>query len=397
MSGAVGGLLDIDAVAEAILGVLPEQDSPFELHEPELGEIERKHVVACVESGWVSTRGEYVDRFESALADAAGSGYAIATNSGTAALHAALLTAGVSPGSEVLVPALSFAATACAVSYCGAIPHFVDISTESLGVDPEKLASYLAEMAEGGPAGCSNRATGRPIHCLVPVHTNGHPVDVDALEGVAERWGLCVVYDAAAALGTRYRDRPVSQGARLAALSFNGNKIITTGGGGAILTDDLAVAERARHLIGTARIQHPWRVAHDRVGFNYRMPSLNAALGYGQLERLPDLLERKRQLAARYEKAFSDIEGVSFFREPAFACSNYWLNAILLDQRAVSQHDALLERLHQIGVRARPVWEPLHTLPMYDTCPRMRLETTEDVARRLVSLPSSPELERRGG
>jgi perosamine synthetase len=384
--------LDLDVVVGAVLDTLPAREEPYPLHEPELGAPEREDLIACLESGWVSSCGAYVERFERDLARVAGTQHAIATNTGTAALHAALVLAGVQARDEVLVPALSFVATANAVSYCGGIPHFVECAEDTLGVSPHRLATHLDNTAKATRGGCVNRETGRPIRALVPVYVHGHPPDLERLFEIADGWGLELVQDATEALGSLYRDRPVCHGARLAALSFNGNKIVTTGGGGAIVTDDSGLAEAAHHLVGTAKISHRWETSHDRVGFNYRMPSLNAALGCAQLGRIAELLELKRELAARYAKKFAELDGVSFFCEPAGARSNYWLNALLLDPGHAHQRDPLLERLHSAGVVARPTWDPLHTLPMYRDCPRMALTTTEDLARRMICLPSSASL-----
>jgi perosamine synthetase len=280
----------------------------------------------------VSYNGAYVTRFEEELAAFTGAQRAVAVVNGTAALHLALRLAGVQPSDEVLIPALTFVATANAIAYCGAVPHFVDSETQSLGIDAGKLDVYLDDVAEQRGDAFFNRRTGRCLRALVPVHVFGHPCDLDALAGVCERFGLAMVEDAAEALGSHYKGTHVGTRGRMAVLSFNGNKIITTGGGGAVLTGDDVLADRIKHLATTAKMPHPWAYIHDEVGYNYRMPNINAALGCAQLEQLPGFLRRKRTLAARYAEAFRDVEGVTFVQEPAWGRSNYWLNALSISR-----------------------------------------------------------------
>jgi perosamine synthetase len=366
-------MLDTAAVIDALHSVLAEAPRPVALHEPVFEGDEWRNVKDCLDTGWVSSVGAYVDRFEAELGEQAG-GYAVAVVNGTAALHAAMLLAGVEPDDEVLVPALTFIATANAVSYCGAVPHFVDSDPRTLGVDPEPLGRYLAECAETRGGGLWNRRTGRRIRAIVPMHTFGHPIDMDALLEVAARFHVAVVEDAAESLGSTYKGRPTGTLAPIGALSFNGNKIITTGGGGAVVTRDRKTAERAKHLTTTARLPHRWSFIHDQVGYNYRLPNLNAALGCAQLASLPALVRRKRALADRYAKAFAGVKGARIFREPEFAASNYWLNVLLLDEAAAGKRDEILDRTNAGGVHTRPVWTPMHKLPMYAECPRMELD-----------------------
>ena len=383
------------ALSQAILAacrrVLPS-GRPIALHEPDLGALEQRYVQECLASGWVSTAGPFVDRFEAALRETTGAAYALATVNGTAALHAALLAVGVQPGDEVLVPALTFVATANAVSYCAAVPHFVDVSRTTLGVDPAGLQCHLSAQAvvEGGIA--RNRTTGRVLRALVVMHTFGHPADMDGLLAVAKRWNIALVEDAAESLGSTYRGRHTGTLGAVGALSFNGNKTVTTGGGGAVLTNDAAIAARVRHLCTTARVQAGCHFVHDRVGFNYRMPSLNAALGLAQLERLPQLLAAKQALAARYADAFSGVAGVGFFVPAGEVGSNHWLNTLLLDEADPAAREDVLGCLGADGIHARPVWTPMHRLPMYAECPRMTLATTDALAASIINLPSSAAL-----
>jgi perosamine synthetase len=333
-----------------------------------------------------------VDEFEERLAAFTGAPFAIATVNGTAALHACLKVAGVAADDEVVVPALTFIATANAVSYCGAVPHLADASDATLGIDPGRLAEHLRRTAEVRNGACFNRATGRRIHAVVPMHTFGHPVDLDPLGELCREFRLTLVEDAAESLGTRYRGEHTGTRGLLGALSFNGNKIVTTGGGGAILTASRDAANAARHLTTTARVAAGWEFIHDSVGYNYRMPNLNAALGLAQLERLPDFLRRKRALAARYRAAFAGFRGASVFEPPGFADSNYWLNALVLDGDDAAERDVVLKTLNDHGIGARPVWRLMHRLPMYQGCPRMDLPVAESLERRVVNLPSSSYL-----
>jgi perosamine synthetase len=362
------------------------------LHEPELKGREIEYLSRCIETGWVSYAGEYVTRFEADLARVSQVAHAVAMVNGTVALHAALLVAGVKPGDEVLVPALTFAATANAVVHAGAEPHFVDSELLTLGLDPDKLAVHLEAAATVRDGVCVNRATGRPIRAVVPVHVFGHPAHMRALQDVAERYRLAIVEDAAEALGSRMNNKPVGGDGVMSVLSFNGNKIVTTGGGGAILTNDADLARRIKHLTTTAKVPHRYDFFHDEVGYNYRMPNINAAVGCAQLERLDDFVARKRRLAEAFATALSAVGGVRFFREPPGAASNYWLNAFLLDPAYATERNPLLEELNDAGLGCRPAWIPIHQLPMFSQCPRGDLATAEDIAMRLINVPSSAHL-----
>lgn len=378
---------DVVAVLERMFVGVPH---PVALHEPEFRGRERDYVQDCIDSGWVSSVGRYVDRFEEAVAAACGAPHAVAVVNGTAALHVCLMLAGVRPGDEVLVPALTFVATANSIAHAGAVPHFVDSEAPSLGVDAAALASWLADIAEPSADGCRNRLTGRRIAALVVVHVFGHPVEMDALAELAERYGLPLIEDAAESLGSLYHGRRCGGLARLAATSFNGNKIVTCGGGGAVLTTDAELARAARHLTTTAKLPHPWAFRHDRVAWNYRLPNLNAALGLAQLERLDDMVARKRTLARAYADAFATLPGVEVLLERPGTKGNYWLNTLLLSQ--ASARDTVLSVAHAAGFLCRPAWDLLHHQPMYADCPRMPLERVEQLAPRILNLPSSPHL-----
>ena len=382
----------VAATVAAVRTVLGPAEGTIALHEPEFGGNEWDYVKDCLDTGWVSSVGAYVDRFERDLCAVTGAPFAIATSNGTSALHICMLLAGVQPGDEVLIPALTFIATANAVSYAAATPHFVESEPRSLGVDAAALDAYLRESAELRGGACFNRRTGARLSALVVMHVFGHPSDLEALSDVADRWHLTLIEDAAESLGARYKGRHTGNVGRVSALSFNGNKVITTGGGGAVLTHDPELGRRAKHLTTTARVPHRWSFLHDEVGYNYRLPNLNAALGCAQLERLPSFIERKRRLAQRYEKAFTAVDGVRFLEEPPGTQSNFWLNAIVLQPSHAARRDELLAALNDCGYMSRPLWTLMHRLPMYTACPRMPLPVAEALEASVVNLPSSAKL-----
>ena len=381
----------VRGIVDAVRSVV-RAEAPVPLHAPEFRGREREYLNDCIDTGWVSSVGAYVDRFERDLEAVTGAARAVAVVNGTAALDVCLRLAGVVPGDEVLVPTLTFVATANAVTYRGATPHFVDSETLTMGIDPARLDAYLGRVAEVRSGTCVNRATGAPIRALVAMHVFGHPCDIEGLQAVADRWRLTLIEDAAEALGSRWRGRHAGTFGRLGALSFNGNKIVTTGGGGAVLTDDPELGRRAKHLTTTAKVPHAWAFDHDEVGWNYRMPNLNAALGCAQLEQLPGLISRKAELAGRYARAFVDIPGVRVFQPRGGAEVNHWLNAILLEQAEQATRDAVLDALNAEGLGARPLWTLMHRLPMYAACPRDELPVAEALAARVINLPSSAAL-----
>jgi perosamine synthetase len=380
------------AVLDAVRSILPSTDQGAALHEPEFRGREWEYVKECLDTGWVSSVGKFVDRFEGMLAEYTGARWAIATTNGTAALHVCLLLAGVRPGDEVLIPSLTFIATANAVSYARATPHLADCEERTLGVNAEKLDAYLREIAVVRGGECVNRRTGAVIRALMLMHTFGLPADIEALLDLCDRWKLVLVEDAAESLGSFYKGRHTGTFGPLAGLSFNGNKVVTTGGGGAILTNDAALAQRAKHLTTTARVAHRWSFLHDEIGFNYRLPNINAALGCAQLEQLPGFLTRKRTLHARYANALQTVAGVSVAAESKDCRSNYWLVTLLLDHPDEAARDAILGALNAAGLAARPAWTLMHLLPMYVDCPRMDLTGVTTLAARIVNVPSSPKL-----
>lgn len=358
------------------------------LHEPTFDAKELEYVTDCVKSGWVSSVGKYVSQFEEDLAKLTGVKRAVAVVNGTAALHIALKVAGVQPNDEVLMPALTFVATANAISYIGAVPHFVDVSSVSLGLNPKKLDAYLDKIAVKQNGELINKETGRVIRAVVPMHTFGHPVELDELQIICDKYGLVLVEDAAESLGSYYKGKHTGGFGHVNAISFNGNKIATTGGGGAILTNDDTLADYAKHITTTAKVPHRWEYVHDEIAYNYRMPNINAALGCAQLEKVPTFIKQKRDLTHFYNELLEEIDGVQLFKEPEYAQSNYWLQTLILDE--TQNRDELLEYFNENGIMSRPIWQPMHYLKQFSDCPRDDLSIIENLDKRIINVPSTP-------
>jgi|TARA_B100000959_G_scaffold286471_1_gene365266 aminotransferase in exopolysaccharide biosynthesis len=363
-----------------------QTDDFIALHAPRFLSNEKKYLVDAIDSSFVSTVGEYVNQFEQKVAEYIGAQYAIATVNGTAALHAALIVAGVKHNEEVITQSLTFVATCNAIRYCGADPVFVDVDRTSLGMSADSLAEFLNQHTEiRGNGQCWSKLTNRRIRACVPMHNFGHPVKINAIKKLCEENCIQLIEDAAESLGSYYDDQHTGTFGNISAISFNGNKIITTGGGGVVVTDDAEIARHLKHITTTAKQPHPWLYIHDELGFNYRMPNINAALGCAQMESLPDYIQNKRILAERYSSWFKETE-YEFIQEPPNTRSNYWLNAFLTNNR--DERDSILEQTNQNGIMTRPAWTPLHTLEMYRDCFRQDLPNTEWIEDRLVSIPS---------
>jgi aminotransferase in exopolysaccharide biosynthesis len=362
------------------------------LHEPRFAGNEWVYLKECLDSTYVSSVGKFVTRFEDDLVGYTGAKHAVAVVNGTAALQVALRLAGVQSLDEVIIPALTFVGTANAVTYCGATPHFVDSEECTLGLAPKVLREYLRSITEIQGTLCINRATGRVIRAMVPMHTFGHPVDIEGVLAVAKDFHLALVEDAAESLGSTIHGRHTGTFGSMGVLSFNGNKTITTGGGGAILTNDSEIAKHARHLTTTAKVPHRWDYVHNEIGYNYRLPNINAALGCAQLEQLHDFLTAKRRLFSRYQAAFAGMAQSRIVVEPEGCRSNYWLQTLLLDESVANERDAVLAATHEAGLMTRPAWTLMHRLSPYRTCPRMELPVAESLEQRLINLPSSPHL-----
>lgn len=361
-------------------------DEFIPLHAPVFRGRERELVLDTIDSTFVSSVGAYVDRLEKDMAAFTASPRAVAVMNGTAALHIALKLAGVLPGDLVVTQSLTFVATCNAIAYCSAEPLFVDVDRHTLGLSPAALDAWLTEHALIDDHGdCRTRIGQRRIRACLPMHTFGHPVELDALIAVCERWHLILVEDAAESLGSYYKGRHTGNFGKIGVLSFNGNKIMTTGGGGMLLTDE-DIGKRAKHLTTTAKIPHPYEFVHDEVGYNYRLPNLNAALGCAQLEQLAAFLASKRTLAARYIEFFKDSD-LQPIVEPVGCRSNYWLNGVICQDGA--QRDALLKATNDAGVMTRPIWALMTRLPIYANALRGPLDNAEWLEARVVNLPSS--------
>ncbi len=374
-----------EKILSFIRSLYPGKERIF-LHDPCFAGNEKKYLCECIDTTFVSSVGAFVDRFERDIAAYTGATRAVVCANGTNALFMALMLAGVERGDEVLTQPLTFIATCNALSYIGAEPVFVDIERETLGLSPDALRVFLEEHGERRDDGCYNRTTGRRIRACVPMHTFGHPVRLDELKAVCDEYGLALVEDAAEAIGSRYKGRHVGVDGVVGILSFNGNKTITTGGGGMMLFRDAELGGKAKHLTTQAKVPHPWKFVHDSIGYNLRMPNINAALGCAQLEQLDGILENKRQTAEMYRAFFAEMPEVEFVSEPKGCQSNYWLNAVLFPNEAA--RDTFLEVSNASGIATRPVWELMNLLPMFAHCQTGPLPVAEDIAARLVNLPS---------
>jgi len=348
---------------------------------------EKKYLNECIDTTFVSSVGKFVDRFEDDIAKYTGCKRAVVCVSGTNALHMSLMLAGVERGDEVLTQALTFIATCNALSYIGAEPVFIDVDRDTMGLSPAAVRKWLATNAEIKDNQCFNKNTNRRIKACVPMHTFGHPVHLDELVEVCKEYHIELVEDAAESIGSLYKGKHTGTFGKIGALSFNGNKTITTGGGGMMLFNDEELGAYAKHITTQAKIPHRWEFRHDHIGYNYRMPNINAALGCAQLENIDKYVESKRQTAAAYKEFFKNIPDVEFFSEPADCRSNYWLNAIILKDRDMQQE--FLQFSNDNGVMTRPIWELMNRLPMFEKCENDGLENTIYFADRVVNIPSS--------
>jgi aminotransferase in exopolysaccharide biosynthesis len=360
------------------------------LHAPVFNGNEQKYVADTIQSTFVSSVGAYVDCFERDMVDYTGSPRAVATVNGTAALHIALKLAGVLPGELVITQPLTFVATCNAIAYCNAEPVFIDVDRHTLGLSPTAMAVWLEEYAQIDDNGlCRTKVDGKVIRACVPMHTFGHPADLDGLVKVCASWNLVLVEDAAESLGSFYKDRHTGTFGLLGTLSFNGNKILTSGGGGMVLTNK-ELGDRAKHLTTTAKQPHPYEYVHDEVGYNYRLPNLNAALGCAQLEQLETFISAKRELADRYAEQLKGSD-LQFFTEPTDCRSNYWLNVVVCENK--QERDALLKATNDNNVMTRPIWALMNHLPMYASSRKGDLTQAEWLEARVVNLPSSVQLQ----
>ena len=356
------------------------------LHEPRFIGNEKKYLNDCIDSTFVSSTGKFVDEFEEKIAKYTGAKYAVATSNGTSALHIALLLANVAKNDEVITQPLTFVATCNAISYCGANPIFIDVDKETMGLSPLSLQAYLKKNAFIKNQQCINNNTGRVIKACVPMHSFGQPCRIDEIKEICEKYHISLIEDAAESLGSFYKNKHTGTFGQMGIISFNGNKIITAGGGGCIITDDETLAKKAKHLTTTAKVPHKWKIAHDAIGFNYRMPNLNAALLVAQLEQLDGFLENKRLLANKYKEFFKKSD-IMFVTELENSKSNYWLNTIILKDR--QQRDLLLDEANSKGVMVRPIWVLMNKLSIFKNAQNGDLTNTEWLEQRVVNIPSS--------
>jgi aminotransferase in exopolysaccharide biosynthesis len=351
---------------------------------------EKKYMEECIDSTFVSSVGKFVDRFEEMVAEYTGAKKAVVCVSGTNALHMAMMLVGVERDDEVLTQALTFIATCNAISYIGAHPVFIDVDRDTMGLSPKAVQSWLENNAELRNGECYNKTTGRRVKCCVPMHTFGHPVHIEELVEVCKNWNIELVEDAAESIGSFYKGKHTGTFGKVGAISFNGNKTITTGGGGMLLFNDEELARHAKHLTTQAKVPHRWEFRHDHIGYNYRMPNINAALGCAQMEHLEEYVLNKRETAEKYAEFFKGIEGVEFFEEPADCRANYWLNVVILKDKEAQLK--FLEYTNDNGVMTRPIWELMNRLPMFEHCQNDGLKNTIWFADRVVNIPSSVRL-----
>ncbi|MCK4623387.1 MAG: LegC family aminotransferase [Desulfuromonadales bacterium] len=366
-----------------------DNQSPIPLHEPTFCGNEKQYLAECIDSTFVSSVGVFVDKFEQAVADFVGSQHAVAVVNGTQALFVALKSLGVDASCEVLTQSLTFVATANAIHYTGAAPVFLDVDPQTLGLSPVALKEFLQQHTELRDGHRVNKTSGRTIAACLPMHTCGHPCQIEALQKICTENGIHLIEDAAESLGSYTAKKHTGTFGRMGIFSFNGNKVVTTGGGGMLVTDDDELAQKLRHLTTTAKVPHPWEFIHDQVGYNYRMPNINAALGLAQMEQLPLLLQKKRGLATSYREFFCGSE-ILYLNEPPGSQSNFWLNTILLPTEG--QKEAFLEQANHQGIGARSLWRPMHLLEMYRHCQRDAQTSAEQIYRQAVNIPSSVRL-----
>lgn len=367
-----------------------ESEETVPLHAPLFIGNEKKYLEECIDTTFVSSVGKFVDRFEEKIASYTGSKKAVVCVSGTNALHMAMMLVGVERDDEVLTQALTFIATCNAISYIGAHPVFIDVDMETLGLSPKAVQIWLEQNAELRNGVCYNKKTGRRVKACVPMHTFGHPVKIDELVTICNEWHIELVEDAAESIGSLYKGQHTGTFGKVGAISFNGNKTITTGGGGMLLFQDEELGKLAKHLTTQAKVPHRWAFVHDHIGYNYRMPNINAALGCAQLENLDRYVENKRETAQIYADFFKNISDITFFTEPENCRSNYWLNVVMLKDKAAQQE--FLEYTNNHGIMTRPVWELMNRLEMFKHCETDGLKNTEWLADRIVNIPSSVRL-----
>lgn len=377
--------MNIPQTIAFIRSLYQEPDAFIPLHAPTFAGNEKKYLEECIDTTFVSSVGKFVDLFEQKVAEYTAAKYAVVCVNGTNALHIALKLSGVEEGDMVITQPLTFIATTNAIVYAGAVPAFVDVDKDTMGLSPTSLERFLQDNTQLRNGACYHKQTGRRIKACLPMHTFGHACRIEEILAICEHYHIAVVEDAAEAMGSYYKGKHLGTFASIGAISFNGNKTITTGGGGMILTDDEAIARRAKHLTTQAKLPHAWEFVHDEIGYNYRMPNINAALGVAQLEQLDGFLVNKRATAEAY-KAYFEKQGIAFFAERENEKCNYWLNAIILKDK--EERNAFLTEANAQGVMSRPIWQLMNRLPMFVNCERGNLSNAEWLEARVVNIPS---------
>ena len=363
-----------------------------QLHEPLFFGKEMDYLKNTIKQNLVSSTGEYVNKFEKKIKDYTRAKFAIAVVNGTQAIYISLKACGVKKDEEVLVPALTFVGTVNAISYLGAKPHFVDSQIKNFGINCLKLENYLNKISKLRGTKCINKLTGKVIKAIVPVHVFGHPCDIQNIIEIAKKFNLMVVEDAAEALGSFYKKKHLGTFGDTGCISFNGNKIITTGGGGMVITNKKILAKKIKHLTTTAKIKHKWEYIHDEIGYNFRMPNLNAALGLAQLEKIHIFLKAKRALFKKYFNVFNKMKGISLYKGSNNANSNYWLQTLILDKNNVNLKNKILKELHRKLIYARPVWRLISEHKPYKKNQKMNLSGAKEIYSKIINLPSSQSL-----
>ena len=376
----------VQEIIKFIRDTFKKEEERIFLHEPTFNGREKEYLIECIDSTFVSSTGKFVDLFEKKISEFTGAKHAIVTVNGTAAIQIGLKLAGVQDGDEVITQPLTFISTANAILYCNAQPVFLDVDRDTMGLSPTALQYFLDHHTEQKDGRCINIKTGKRITCCLPMHTFGHPLHIEEIVSICQKHNIAVVEDAAESLGSYVGEKHTGTFGLLGAISFNGNKVMTTGGGGIILTNDDTLAAKAKHITTQAKMPHAWEYNHDEIGYNYRMPNLNAALGCAQLEQLPGFLEKKRALSTKYIEVCKGI-GLNFVAERQGTKSNYWLNAIILEDR--QERDAFLKTTNEQGIATRPIWKLMNKLPMYSNCQTDELENAMWLEDRVVNLPST--------
>ena len=381
---------EIENIKKILKTIVKKKITP--LHEPYFDAKEITFLTECIKSGYVSTVGKSVNLFEKKISELTKSKYCISVVNGTSAIHLGLLALGVKRDDEVLLPSLGFVAVPNAISYCGAVPNFVDSEKKTLGVCSSKLNDYLKNNTVKKKNKLINKKTGREIKGLISIHLFGYANDLTEINKVCKKFGIFHFEDASEAIGSYYKNKHLGTFSDIGCLSFNGNKTITTGGGGMILTNKKKLNDFIRHVSTTAKVKHPWVLSHDMVGYNYRMPNLNASLGLAQLEKLKKILRIKKNIHKIYQSKFNDNKFFELFSENKNSKSNHWLNTLLIKKSNIKIRDKIFSSLIKENINCRPTWKLLHKLPMYKNCPRDDLKVSKELEKRIITLPSSPNL-----